>query len=394
VLGVRRGEVIRLALADYDRAAQTLKIIDSKNRKSRLLPVPQGIARDLDAWLHMRPECDHDHLFCSRQASPLGPKAIYRMMDRLADAADLDGKHLHPHMLRHTAATMALRNSGDLLATQHLLGHSDPSVTRVYCHLTTDDVRRTVATNPLSSSGATAPCGESDDWALTDEERAWIEDLDDLLAARIEEYDALLDASPELRERWRRYWIADWCRCAVPGAQQMSLRDALRIAWEDKVVEGYPMGCHLSIVRLRELLEEIAASPRLPHDLPAWLRDLHERVGWRTPEPRAEVPVFLDDLLGQATTTSLCPLERAARPQAVTGGGSLCASTTAVAADILASCALSRRHALPVYRRVVSGEGSGALAAPPPGVCGTALAVAERAGWAISAVQMLEDLRR
>ncbi|MGD9496687.1 MAG: tyrosine-type recombinase/integrase [Armatimonadota bacterium] len=354
--------------------------------------MPQGIARDLDAWLDTRPPCEHDRLFCSRQASPLGPKAIYRMMDRLSEAARLDGKHLHPHMLRHTAATMALRNSGDLLATQHLLGHSDPSVTRVYCHLTTADVRRTVATNPLSSSGPTAPHSCSDDWCLTDEERAWIEELDDLLAARIEEYDALLDASSDLCECWRRYWIADWCRCAVPGTERMSLHDALRIAWEDEVVEGYSMGCHTQIVRLRDVLAEVAASPRLPHDLPAWLSDLHERMGWRRAAPRPEVPARLRDLLAHDATAAMRPLERAARLQAAVRGEAKDTSAMAIAADVLATCALSRRHALPLYRRVAPG--ATCVAAPPArsGICGHAPAMAERALCATQEAQVLGAL--
>jgi len=388
----RRGEVIRLATRDYDRAARTLKIIDSKNRKSRLLPVPHGIARDLDAWLDMRPECDHDRLFCSRQASPLGPKAIYRMMDRLSEAAGIDGKHLHPHMLRHTAATMALRSSGDLLATQQLLGHSDPSVTRIYCHLTTDDVRRTVATNPLSSSGTTAPPNETDGWTATDEERAWIEELDDLLAARIEEYDALLDASPDLREHWRRYWIADWCRCAVPGAERMSLRDAYRIAWEDEVVEGYSMGCHTQIARLRDVLADMAVSPRLPRDVPAWLAALRERIGSGRQAKNSQLLAARTAMLDVDVSAPASPLVRAVRLQSSLSQARA-TSAMSIAADLLATCALSRCHTLPVYRRAAPSEAAAAGAPRPSAGLGPVHAVAERVLSAVTSLALLADHR-
>ena len=295
-------------------------------------------------------------------------------------------------MLRHTAATMALRNSGDLLATQHLLGHSDPSVTRVYCHLTTDDVRRTVATNPLSSSGTSTHPGESDDpaVALTDEERAWIEELDELLAARIEEYDAVLDASPDLREHWRRYWIADWCRCAVPGAQAMNLRDALRIAWEDEVVEGYPMGCHTKIMRLRELLEEIAESPHLPHDVSGWLSRLHEGIGSGPPGPDDQSLAALDDLLSVKAAGPMSALVRAARLQASSSPGGT-TSAMVIAADLLATCALSRRHTLPVYRRAAPSEAAAVGARPASAGLEPIRAVAERARSAATALALLAD---
>src|SRR5207342_1872183 len=43
---------------------------------------------------------------------------------------------LHPHSLRHTAASLAIQAGADVLAVQHMLGHSSASTTlRVYAHL-------------------------------------------------------------------------------------------------------------------------------------------------------------------------------------------------------------------------------------------------------------------
>jgi len=270
ILGLRRGEVIKLRVADYDRERMALKIVDSKNRKSRVLPLPSGVAVDLDAWLEMRPRCKHERVFTSREGGKLNPRAIYRMMDRLSQKAGLGDKHLRPHMLRHTAATMVLRTSRDLLATQSLLGHSDPSITRIYCHLTDDDVRRTVASNPLSWTGLDHDEAKREANAnalvLSSEEQDWVRRMDRRMQQQIDEYDQALDGSDSLRKRWERHWIADWCRHAFAEEWPMSLRDAQRVLWEGEVAEGYSMTQHVQMHNLKQVLEQSNAAVQMPDE--------------------------------------------------------------------------------------------------------------------------------
>ena len=54
------------------------------------------------------------------------------MMRNVAQAADV--ARLHPHLLRHTAATQYLVNGGDAISLQHRLGHSGLEMTNRYVH--------------------------------------------------------------------------------------------------------------------------------------------------------------------------------------------------------------------------------------------------------------------
>jgi integrase/recombinase XerD len=71
-------------------------------------------------------------------------------MRRLAAAAGIAGVRVSPHTCRHTFAITFLRNGGNLLALQRILGHQDLAMVRRYAELVAADLAAAQATaSPL-----------------------------------------------------------------------------------------------------------------------------------------------------------------------------------------------------------------------------------------------------
>jgi len=145
--GIRRGECVRLDVADIDLLQGTLLVRDTKGKQDRLVPLPGRAAAAVDLYLReSRPELLKDPreqaLFLSyttgSRGSRLSASAINRVLAKHAKAAKLP--HVHPHALRHTCATHVLLGGADLKHVQELLGHRSISSTVIYTRVGVRDL--------------------------------------------------------------------------------------------------------------------------------------------------------------------------------------------------------------------------------------------------------------
>lgn len=118
--GLRRGELARLHSDQVELHADGywLRIV-GKGDRSRLVPCPEDVA----AWLM---DC-HGWAFPSRRFPGRHelPPSVGKRLKRLLGGYSA-------HTLRHHYATAAYQQSGDLMATQQLLGHASPVTTIGY----------------------------------------------------------------------------------------------------------------------------------------------------------------------------------------------------------------------------------------------------------------------
>ena len=144
--GLRRGEVLRLEVADIDLGSSSITVRGGKGRgggKDRVVYMPPGLRSALSAYMDERSgrQGSSGRLFLStRGARPIGVITIRRLCEILRRVAGVD---VAPHMLRHTCATL-LRQSGvpDRISMEQL-GHSSLTVLQRYSHVA-DGERRDV----------------------------------------------------------------------------------------------------------------------------------------------------------------------------------------------------------------------------------------------------------
>ena len=134
--GLRLAEALGLTISDVHGIPEELRIL-GKGNKERIVPVGKKARDALSQWMEQRSEWDRaqtDRLFITKKGQSVSPRTIQRRLDLRAKAAGLD-QHVHPHALRHSAATHLLESSGDLRAIQEFLGHQSLTTTQIYTHL-------------------------------------------------------------------------------------------------------------------------------------------------------------------------------------------------------------------------------------------------------------------
>lgn len=135
--GMRVGEVSSVDLNDFLVKEAVFKV-QGKGGRERLAFIVDEIAlevqkKHLEArnWL----ETDSSALFLNSAGKRLSSQGIANILTRLRQGSGID-RHITPHMLRHTVATLLLRNGVDIRVVQEFLGHASIATTQRYTHIT------------------------------------------------------------------------------------------------------------------------------------------------------------------------------------------------------------------------------------------------------------------
>jgi site-specific recombinase XerD len=139
--GLRLDEVVSLQVNDV-RVKDMYLRVHGKGDKESYVPIGPTTQKALARYSeHFRIPASPAQLafFLNIYGEPLGYEAVKSTFDRLAKASGIS--RLHPHLLRHTAATRMLANGADIHSVQRLLRHSDIRTTLRYAHLAPDQLQ-------------------------------------------------------------------------------------------------------------------------------------------------------------------------------------------------------------------------------------------------------------
>jgi site-specific recombinase XerD len=152
-LGLRAGEVAKLALDDIDWRAGEIVVHGKANCNERL-PLPSDVGEVVAAYLrHGRPTSACGRTVFVRIKAPHRPLSTCGVTQIVAAAARRAGLgRIHAHRLRHTAATQMLRAGASLPEIGQLLRHRRALTTAIYAKVDRDRLR-TIA-RPWPGEGA------------------------------------------------------------------------------------------------------------------------------------------------------------------------------------------------------------------------------------------------
>jgi len=139
--GLRLSEISKLDVDDVF-LEEGLVRVQGKGRREERVPFGSTTAKALRRYLqHFRHHIANgtDALFVNQYGGRLGTEGIKSMFQRLRDRTGIE--RLHPHLLRHTAATRLLANGCDLHSVQRILRHRNVTTTTRYLHLLNSDVQ-------------------------------------------------------------------------------------------------------------------------------------------------------------------------------------------------------------------------------------------------------------
>lgn len=117
-------------------SAGQLFIEDSKGAKDRIVPVSDGTMHVLrEYWQRYQPGTGMAYLFRSESAYGKGfaPRTLQNIIARAAVVSGI-GRHVNPHLLRHSRATHWINAGMDIYHVAMLLGHASVSTTQIYLH--------------------------------------------------------------------------------------------------------------------------------------------------------------------------------------------------------------------------------------------------------------------
>mgnify|MGYP004514803705 FL=1 len=157
--GMRLSELVGINLNDIDFSECKMTVI-GKGNKERTIYLNKSCMVAINDYISSRPpqslikrdsKNSEKALFLSEQKKRISNRTVQAIINKELQQAGLDFKNLSVHKLRHTAATLMYQYGNvDIRALQELLGHQSISTTEIYTHVSNDQVRNAVESNPLA----------------------------------------------------------------------------------------------------------------------------------------------------------------------------------------------------------------------------------------------------
>lgn len=154
IYGMRRSEVVRLLLRDFDWTNHVFTVRRAKRGRIQQFPIGPDVKDALLQYIrYARPECSCQHLFVTLRPpyAPMNPTSISMIVNQRMKRSRIYATKRGPHSLRHACATRLLQQGASLQEIADFLGHRDSKSVGIYAKF---DMKA------LSEVCTFDPCGE------------------------------------------------------------------------------------------------------------------------------------------------------------------------------------------------------------------------------------------
>jgi len=139
--GGRLSEIQKMNYTEIDYQSMSISVI-GKGNKERPIYFSFKSMYHLKKYLAQRVDKTDALFITERQPyKRLSNRGIQREIKIIAKRSEVK-KNVHPHIFRHTFATLMLNNGANVVAVQGLLGHSDLTTTQIYATMSEEKCKQ------------------------------------------------------------------------------------------------------------------------------------------------------------------------------------------------------------------------------------------------------------
>lgn len=148
--GIRCSELLELKLDDIK--LDYLLIRNTKNKRDRVVPLPNALRKQLNRYLRARKGFNSEYIFMSKNNLQLTVEAIERIVAKCGVMANISPNiRCSPHTIRHYYCQYQLRHNVNIYSLSRIMGHSNIAITNRYLEgITNNQIIEETTTNPLN----------------------------------------------------------------------------------------------------------------------------------------------------------------------------------------------------------------------------------------------------
>ena len=150
-MGLRLSELTALNIGDVSFEDGSIKIT-RKGGTERVLPANGEVMIAIQRYLKTREDkFPQLPLILSKRMRRISNASVWHLVGKYMRQAQIEKNKLSPHTLRHTFATILLKQGENILTIKELLSHRNLRTTEQYLHINNEDLKDAVSKISLTA---------------------------------------------------------------------------------------------------------------------------------------------------------------------------------------------------------------------------------------------------